>query len=195
LAQANILHALPTRSRYYDHNFGKFDQFSANKLAIFLKTNVIINFWHKIAVHILSKNSHFLFKVFRRKYFKNQCIDPSSIYIQGNPPHVYFWINDWFIPLKLMTFVRYVAGPFPEFLCSMSLILQVPILQHELTLIQGRRWPRGAKLFPLGKHSTLPSHSSLFRRTEERAYIGSSPLGAKVYPLGPTSSVGVTFGP
>jgi hypothetical protein len=42
-------------ARYYDQNFQRFFQIYSDKNAFFLKNNVIINFLHKQAIHILSQ--------------------------------------------------------------------------------------------------------------------------------------------
>jgi hypothetical protein len=54
-----------------------FSQFSAKKLAFFLNTNVMINFFSKFSF-VLSQKRHFFCKIFRQKYFKNHNIGPRS---------------------------------------------------------------------------------------------------------------------
>jgi hypothetical protein len=54
--------------RCYDHNFLRFCQFSAKKLAFFSKTNVMIKILHNLALFWV-KNANFFAIFFRRKYF------------------------------------------------------------------------------------------------------------------------------
>jgi hypothetical protein len=48
--------------------FGDFLQFTEKKLAFFSKTNVMINFFKKLALFSV-KNANFFRRFFRRKYF------------------------------------------------------------------------------------------------------------------------------
>jgi hypothetical protein len=57
-------------------NFFDFNQFSAKKLAVFSKTNVMITFWHKL-VEVCAKNANFFAKVFGKTFF-NHNIGPRS---------------------------------------------------------------------------------------------------------------------
>jgi hypothetical protein len=59
--------------------------------------------------------------LFSPKLAKTQKI----VNITSNPGLlVITFCNHKAMPLQLMTFIRYIAGPFPESLCSLSLILQ-----------------------------------------------------------------------
>jgi hypothetical protein len=53
----------------YNHNFLQFCQLSANKLAFFLKSTVMINILQTPAVCSLNKKHEYFCQVFRRKYF------------------------------------------------------------------------------------------------------------------------------
>jgi hypothetical protein len=57
--------------------FCHFSQFSAKKLAFFLNTNVMINFFQKFSF-VLSQKRQFFRKIFRQKYLKNHNIGPWS---------------------------------------------------------------------------------------------------------------------
>jgi hypothetical protein len=54
--------------------FCDFCQFSAKKMALFSKTNVMIKFLHNLA--LFSVKMSFLADFFRRKYLKNHNIGP-----------------------------------------------------------------------------------------------------------------------
>jgi hypothetical protein len=56
--------------------FGDFSQFSAKKLAFFLNTNVMINFFQNIPSFVLSQKRQFFHKNFWQKYLKNHNIGP-----------------------------------------------------------------------------------------------------------------------
>jgi hypothetical protein len=61
--------------RCYDHNFLRFSTIFGKKLLFFSKTNVMIEFFQKLAV-VWGKNPQYFRWIFRRKYFKNHNIGP-----------------------------------------------------------------------------------------------------------------------
>jgi hypothetical protein len=74
-----LLHRRPrsrvTRGRCCDHNFLRIFLIFGEKMAFFLNTNVIINFYSKFSF-VLSQKRQFFRKIFRRKYLKNHNIGP-----------------------------------------------------------------------------------------------------------------------
>jgi hypothetical protein len=64
-----------TSGRCYDHNFLRFLTIFGKKMAFFLNTNVMINFFSKFSF-VLSQKRQFFRKIFRRKYLKNHNIGP-----------------------------------------------------------------------------------------------------------------------
>jgi hypothetical protein len=57
-----------TRGRCYDHNFLRFLPIFCEKIGVFSKTNVMINFLHNLHSFVLSKKHQFFCQIFRRKY-------------------------------------------------------------------------------------------------------------------------------
>jgi hypothetical protein len=64
-----------TWGRCYDHNFRRCFSIFVEKMAFFLNTNVMINFFIKISF-VLSQKCIFFRKNFWRKYLKNHNIGP-----------------------------------------------------------------------------------------------------------------------
>jgi hypothetical protein len=58
--------------------FCEFRQFSAKKLAVFSKTNVMIKILHNLALFWVKKCQFFRW-IFRRKYLKNHNIGPGAV--------------------------------------------------------------------------------------------------------------------
>jgi hypothetical protein len=48
-------------------------------MAFFSKPNVTINFLHNLPSFVLNKKRHFFRRIFRRTYFKNHNIGPSTV--------------------------------------------------------------------------------------------------------------------
>jgi hypothetical protein len=70
----NALAYYVQRCSCFDHNFLQFSKFLAKKLALFSKTNVMINFLRTLALFRV-KNTYFV-AIFWRKYCKDNNIGP-----------------------------------------------------------------------------------------------------------------------
>jgi hypothetical protein len=72
--------------------FCDFSQFSAKKLAFFLNTNVMINFFKNLALFCV-KSAKFLVKFFGEKYFKNHNIGPWTMKFDRNQVYIRKWTH------------------------------------------------------------------------------------------------------
>jgi hypothetical protein len=68
--------------------FGDFRLFSAKKFAFLSKTNVVIKFLLKLAVHSLSKNANFLTNFFAKIFLKIIILAPGHLRFKFVNPKV-----------------------------------------------------------------------------------------------------------